>query len=89
MALSSTGPKDEGIGFMGTDAAPDLSSARPGSCYEPAQGHRFNPHKVVQDPYARSIGCDVRWADELFSYRLGDPGADLSCDDRDNAAYAP
>jgi len=29
------------------------------------------------------------WADELFGYRLGDPEADVSCDDRDSAAYAP
>jgi isoamylase len=46
--------------------------------YEPAQGHRFNPHKVVLDPYAKSIGRDLRWADELFSYRLGNPEADVS-----------
>ena len=32
--------------------------------YEPQQGHRFNPHKVVLDPYAKLIGRDVRWADE-------------------------
>jgi isoamylase len=57
--------------------------------YEPQQGHRFNPHKVVLDPYAKSIGRDVRWADELFGYRLGDPEADLSFDERDSAAYAP
>ena len=50
---------------------------------------RFNPNKIVLDPYARSIGRDVRWADELFGYRVGDPEADLSCDERDNAAYAP
>jgi glycogen operon protein len=57
--------------------------------FEPQQGHRFNPHKILLDPYARSIGRDVRWADELFAYRLGDPEADLSFDERDNAAYAP
>src|SRR5215470_13492660 len=57
--------------------------------YEPQQGHRFNPHKLVLDPYAKSLGRDVRWADELFAYRLGDPEADLSFDDRDNAPYAP
>ena len=57
--------------------------------YVPQQGHRFNPNKIVLDPYARSIGRDVRWADELFGYRVGDPEADLSCDERDNAAYAP
>jgi glycogen operon protein len=57
--------------------------------YAPEQGHRFNPNKIVLDPYARSIGRDVRWADELFGYRVGDPEADLSFDERDNAAYAP
>src|SRR5690349_2524420 len=57
--------------------------------FEPQHGHRFNPSKIVLDPYARSLGRDVRWADELFAYRLGAPEADLSFDDRDNAAYAP
>jgi isoamylase len=57
--------------------------------YEPQQGHRFNPHKVVLDPYAKSVGRDLRWADELFGYRIGDPDADLSFDERDSAAYAP
>ena len=57
--------------------------------YEPQQGHRFNPNKIVLDPYAKSIGRDVRWADALFAYRIGDPAADLSFDDRDSAAYAP
>src|ERR1041385_4945235 len=57
--------------------------------YTPEQGHRFNPNKIVLDPYAKSIGRDVRWADALFGYQVGDPEADLSCDERDNAAYAP
>jgi len=57
--------------------------------YEPAQGHRFNPNKILLDPYARSIARDVRWADEVFGYRMGDPEADLSFDDRDSAAFAP
>jgi isoamylase len=57
--------------------------------YEPSHGHRFNPNKVVLDPYARSIGRDVRWADEVFAYRMNDPEADLSFDERDSAAYAP
>jgi isoamylase len=57
--------------------------------YESQHGHRFNPHKVVLDPYARLIGRDVQWADECFSYRLGDPEGDLSFDKRDSAAFAP
>ena len=57
--------------------------------YEPSQGHRFNPHKIVLDPYAKSIGRELRWADEVFAYRMGDPEADLTFDERDSAPYAP
>ncbi len=57
--------------------------------YEPANGHRFNPNKVVLDPYAKLIGRDLRWADEVFGYKLNDPEADLSFDDRDSAPFAP
>jgi glycogen operon protein len=57
--------------------------------YEPAKGHRFNPNKVVLDPYAKSIGRELKWADEVFGYKLEDPQADLSFDDRDSASFAP
>ena len=57
--------------------------------YEPQQGHRFNPNKIVLDPYAKGIGRDIRWADEVFAYRFNDPAADLSYDERDSAPYAP
>jgi glycogen operon protein len=57
--------------------------------YEPEAGHRFNANKVVLDPYAKSVGRTMRWADEMFGYRIGDAQADLADDDRDNAAYAP
>src|SRR5580704_15378759 len=57
--------------------------------YEPAKGHRFNPNKVVLDPYAKLIGRELKWADEVFSYKFGDPAVDLSFDDRDSAPYAP
>jgi glycogen operon protein len=57
--------------------------------YEPKAGHRFNPHKVLLDPYAKAIGRSLRWCDELFGYRIGDPAGGLSFDDRDNAARAP
>jgi glycogen operon protein len=57
--------------------------------YEPSVGHRFNPNKVVLDPYAKAIGRTVRWCDEVFGYAVGDPAEDLSFDERDNAAFAP
>ena len=57
--------------------------------YEPAKGHRFNPHKIVLDPYAKAVARDLRWDDALFGYKIGDPQADLSFDERDNAACCP
>jgi glycogen operon protein len=57
--------------------------------YDPATGHRFNPSKVVLDPYAKAIARTVEWGDEMFGYRIGDPAEDLSLDDRDNARLAP
>jgi glycogen operon protein len=40
--------------------------------YEPQQEHHFNPNKIVLDPYAKSIGGDVRWDDALFAYGFAD-----------------
>ncbi|HVM94868.1 MAG TPA: glycogen debranching protein GlgX [Candidatus Acidoferrales bacterium] len=57
--------------------------------YEPAAGHRFNANKIVLDPYAKAIGRNVTWGDELFGYQIGDAQEDLSFDTRDNAALAP
>ncbi len=57
--------------------------------YDPKNGHRFNPNKIVLDPYAKAIGRDLKWDDSLFGYKVGDPAGDLSFDDRDNAAVCP
>jgi glycogen operon protein len=57
--------------------------------YEPAKGHRFNPNKVLLDPYAKSIAREPAWCDEMWGYKVGDAAADLSFDDRDNARFAP
>src|SRR5262245_57598884 len=37
--------------------------------YEPVQGHRFNPNKVLLDPFAKAIGRDLKWDDALFGYK--------------------
>src|SRR5205085_6379202 len=72
------------------DILPDqLYGYRVTGPYEPAHGHRFNPQKVLLDPYARGIGRDLRWDDSVFGYKIGDPNADLAADDRDSAAFAP
>lgn len=57
--------------------------------YEPAQGHRFNPHKLLLDPYAKALARRVRWNDTLFGYSVGDRTGDLSFDARDSACHAP
>jgi len=53
--------------------------------YEPHNGHRFNPHKLLLDPYAKGILGAVKWTDAVFGYRVQSPRADLSFDRRDSA----
>ncbi|HWL14809.1 MAG TPA: glycogen debranching protein GlgX [Opitutus sp.] len=57
--------------------------------YEPEKGHRFNPNKLLLDPYAKAIAGQVQWADENFGYTIGDPAGDLSFDPRDDAVLMP
>ncbi|MBD8643221.1 MULTISPECIES: glycogen debranching protein GlgX [unclassified Stenotrophomonas] len=57
--------------------------------YAPAEGHRFNHHKLLLDPYAREIEGDLTWSDELYGYTIGHPDADLSFDERDSAPFMP
>ncbi len=74
-----------------------LADVRPGQLYgyrvhgpyEPDAGLRFNPNKLLLDPYAKAIGRALTWADELFAYPLGHELGDLAFDDRDSAAFAP
>jgi len=55
--------------------------------YQPEQGHRFNPHKLLIDPYARAFSGTFNWSDTHYGYRFGHAGADLSFDRRDNARF--
>jgi len=57
--------------------------------YEPQQGHRFNPAKLLLDPYAKAVAGKVTWDDAVFGYTLGHPESDLSRDDRDSAPFVP
>lgn len=57
--------------------------------YQPEIGHRFNPNKLLLDPYAKAIGRPLRWDDSLFGYVVGHEDEDLSFDDRDNSRFAP
>jgi len=57
--------------------------------YDPENGHRFNPNKVLLDPYAKAIGRPLRWDDSLFGYDVDDEQKDRSFDTTDSAPYAP
>ncbi|CCH53040.1 glycogen operon protein GlgX [Fibrisoma limi BUZ 3] len=57
--------------------------------YEPENGHRFNPHKLLLDPYAKAIGGTIEWDDALFGYEVGHPDGDLSFSDVDSAPFMP
>jgi len=57
--------------------------------YEPERGERFNPTKLLIDPYAKAVAGGINWDSPLFSYKMGDPAADLSSDQQDDAAGVP
>ena len=57
--------------------------------YQPERGHRFNPNKLLLDPYATQLSGAIRWSDVLYGYRLGGGREDLSFDRRDSASAVP
>ena len=57
--------------------------------FEPHNGHRFNPHKLLIDPYAKAIAGAIQWHDALFGYEVGHPDEDLSFSHVDSAPYIP
>ena len=83
-------PMPEQTDFVWHAYLPDV---RPGQLYgfrvhgpyEPAEGHRFNPHKLLLDPYAREVSSRIRLSPETFGYVLGDPDEDLSYSTADSA----
>ena len=74
-----------------------LPDVRPGALYgykvdgpyDPAAGHRFNPHKLLIDPYAKAVSGPIDWSDDLFGYTVGDPEQDISFDTRDSTSAMP
>ncbi len=73
-----------------------LPSIRPGTPYgfrvhgpyEPDAGHRFNPHKLLLDPYACAHIGELKWDPAVFGYQM-ESADDLTFDDRDSAAFMP
>lgn len=57
--------------------------------YDPDNGHRFNHHKLLIDPYARQIHGELQWCDAVYGHRINSDDADLSFDQRDSAPFVP
>ncbi|MFD2247176.1 glycogen debranching protein GlgX [Pontibacter ruber] len=57
--------------------------------YEPHNGHRFNPNKLLIDPYAKAVSGTIEWHDALFSYDIGNPKEDISMSKTDSAPFIP
>ena len=57
--------------------------------YKPEEGLRFNPNKVLIDPYCKAINGTLIWDDSVFGYKIGDPNQDLSFDERPDDKFVP
>jgi len=74
-----------------------LPKLAPGSCYgyrvhgkyDPENGHRFNAHKLLIDPYAKAWSGEFRWDHSHFGFNQDSQRQDLSFSDRDNSAFMP
>jgi isoamylase len=74
-----------------------LPDARPGlfygfrvnGPYKPDAGHRFNPAKLLLDPYAKAITGNIKWSDALFAYKIGGPKEDLEPTPDNDASRVP
>ncbi len=56
--------------------------------YDPANGHRYNPNKLIIDPYTKAIASTVEWDDALFGYDLAS-GDDRVMSTSDSAPFTP
>ena len=56
--------------------------------YEPDAGHRFNPNKLLLDPYARAHAGELKWDPAVFGYKM-ETGDDTTFDERDSAPFMP
>ena len=57
--------------------------------YDPQNGHRFNPAKLLIDPYAKAIAGTIEWDDSLFGYQVGHKKEDLQINKKDSAPFLP
>ncbi len=57
--------------------------------YEPQNGHRYNPNKLLIDPYAKAVAGIINWDDSLFGYDINHADKDLSFSESDSAPFVP
>jgi isoamylase len=57
--------------------------------YNPSAGHRFNPAKLLIDPYAKALTGVIKWSDALFAYKVGGPNEDLEPTSDNDASRVP
>ncbi len=57
--------------------------------YRPQDGHRFNPYKLLIDPYAKQLTGHPAWHPSLYGYKVGHKDKDRSFDKTDSAPYMP
>ncbi|WP_314645586.1 glycogen debranching protein GlgX [uncultured Microbacterium sp.] len=73
-------------GYLPTVQPGQLYGYRVHGDYDPTEGQRFNPNKLLLDPYAKAVSGDIDWGQPLFGYDFGDP--DSRNDDDSAAAMA-
>lgn len=74
-----------------------LEGAKPGLVYgyrvygryDPAQGYRFNPNKLLIDPYGKKLVGTLIWNKAIFGYDIDSADKDLSFSELDSAPYVP
>lgn len=76
-------------GYLPNARAGQIYGYRVHGPYDPTNGHRFNHHKLLLDPYARQWHGKLIWNDANYGYQRGHPDKDLSFDTRDSAPYVP
>ena len=76
-------------GFLPDVAPGQVYGYRVHGPYEPDAGHRFNPAKLLLDPYAKAHVGELKWDPALFGYVIGHADEDLSFDARDSAPFMP
>src|ERR1700748_87458 len=75
-------------GYLNDVSPGQLYGYRVHGPYEPEQGHRFNPNKLLLDPYAVAHAGKLVWNPAVFGYQM-ESGGDLTYDERDSAPFVP